>query len=116
MSHDDERPRVGISRCLLGDAVRYDGAHRRDEELLSMLGSIVEWVPVCPEVEVGMSTPREPIDLVEHDDGVRALANNPFARTSSIGYWRFAVVVLRFRIPSPESRILPTRSPARRSG
>lgn len=72
MSYDDERPRVGISRCLLGDEVRYDGGHKRDAELLSTLGSLVEWVPVCPEVEVGMSTPREPIDLVEHEDGVRA--------------------------------------------
>ena len=72
MSDDDERPRVGISRCLLGDEVRYDGGHKRDALLLSTLGASVAWVPVCPEVEAGMGTPREAIDLVERDDGVSA--------------------------------------------
>lgn len=64
------RPRVGISRCLLGDEVRYDGTHKRDEALLETLSRHVEWVPVCPEVEVGMGTPREPIQLVAGADGV----------------------------------------------
>ena len=64
------RPRVGISRCLLGDAVRYDGTHRLDENVITWLGPHVEWVPVCPEVEIGMGTPREPIQLVRSRDGV----------------------------------------------
>jgi uncharacterized protein YbbK (DUF523 family) len=72
MSHDDRRPRVGVSRCLLGDEVRYDGGHKRDTILISTLGSLVEWVPVCPEVEAGLGTPREAIDLVARDDGVAA--------------------------------------------
>jgi len=59
-----DRPRVGISRCLLGDEVRYDGGHRRDAFLVDVLSRELEWVPVCPEVEVGMGTPREPIHLV----------------------------------------------------
>jgi len=61
---------VGISRCLLGDEVRYDGGHKRDADLLDALGPYVEWVPVCPEVEMGMDTPREPIHLVSAPDGV----------------------------------------------
>ena len=72
MSHDVGRPRVGISRCLLGDEVRYDGGHKRDALLITTLGAVVEWVPVCPEVEAGMGTPREAIDLVESDNGVPA--------------------------------------------
>lgn len=64
------RPRVGISRCLAGDQVRYDGTHKRDSGLLAVFGPLVEWVPVCPEVEVGMGTPREPIELVPSDSGV----------------------------------------------
>ena len=64
------KPRVGISRCLLGDEVRYDGTHKRDDSLVEALGRHVEWVPVCPEVEVGMGTPREPIQLVARADGV----------------------------------------------
>ncbi len=57
-------PRVGISQCLLGDNVRYDGGHKRDSVLIETLGRYVEWVPVCPEVEVGLGTPREPMHLV----------------------------------------------------
>src|SRR5437867_4104792 len=56
--------RVGISQCLLGDNVRYDGGHKRDSVLIEALGRYVEWVPVCPEVEVGLGTPREPMRLV----------------------------------------------------
>jgi uncharacterized protein YbbK (DUF523 family) len=67
------RPRVGISRCLLGDEVRYDGTHRRDETVIAWLGPRVEWVPICPEVEIGMGTPREAIQLVKSADGVRSL-------------------------------------------
>jgi|SoiMethySBSTD1v2_1073268.scaffolds.fasta_scaffold256759_1 uncharacterized protein YbbK (DUF523 family) len=72
MADDRGRPRVGISRCLLGDKVRYDGGHKRDDALVATLGALVQWVPVCPEVEAGMGTPREPIDLVASDDGVAA--------------------------------------------
>jgi uncharacterized protein YbgA (DUF1722 family)/uncharacterized protein YbbK (DUF523 family) len=64
------RPRIGISRCLLGDEVRYDGGHKRDAFLSKTVGRFVEWVPVCPEVEVGMGIPREAIHLVAAADGV----------------------------------------------
>ncbi len=64
-----DRPRLGISACLLGEAVRYDGAHKRDAWLVEVLGPRVEWVPVCPEVEAGLGTPREPIELDRGGDG-----------------------------------------------
>ena len=57
-------PRIGISACLLGDEVRFDGGHKRDPFLTDVLGPHVEWVRVCPEVEVGMGTPRETLRLV----------------------------------------------------
>ncbi|WHZ23727.1 MAG: uncharacterized protein OJF47_002839 [Nitrospira sp.] len=56
--------RLGISRCLLGDEVRFDGGHKRDGFLTDVLGRYVEWVPVCPEVEAGLGTPREAMRLV----------------------------------------------------
>jgi uncharacterized protein YbbK (DUF523 family) len=71
----DDRPRVGISRCLLGDEVRYDGGHKRDAFLVDILGGLVQWVPVCPEVEIGMGTPREPIHLVAAPDGAASGAH-----------------------------------------
>ena len=67
---DTSRPRIGISRCLLGDEVRFDGGHKHDTFLTSILGRSVEWVAVCPEVEVGMGIPREPIHLVSDPSGV----------------------------------------------
>ena len=59
----DHKPRLGISQCLLGDTVRYDGGHKRDAFLTDVLAPFVEWLPVCPEVEAGLGTPREAMHL-----------------------------------------------------
>jgi uncharacterized protein YbgA (DUF1722 family)/uncharacterized protein YbbK (DUF523 family) len=59
-----ERVRIGVSSCLLGQKVRYDGQHKHDHLVTDLLAQHVELVPVCPEVEVGMGVPREPIHLV----------------------------------------------------
>lgn len=56
--------RIGISACLLGAEVRYDGSHCRDRLLLDGLGEHVTWVPVCPEVGAGMGVPRPTLRLV----------------------------------------------------
>ncbi len=56
--------KLGISSCLLGNNVRYDGGNKRDQYLLDTFGPLVEWVPVCPEVEAGFPVPREPMQLV----------------------------------------------------
>jgi uncharacterized protein YbgA (DUF1722 family)/uncharacterized protein YbbK (DUF523 family) len=69
----DRAIRVGISSCLLGEAVRFDGGHKRDAFLTATFGSFVDWVPVCPEVECGFGTPREPMRLVRVESGVRLL-------------------------------------------
>jgi uncharacterized protein YbbK (DUF523 family) len=57
------RLRVGVSACLLGQEVRWDGGHKRDRAVVDLLGPLVEWIPVCPEVELGLGVPREPIRL-----------------------------------------------------
>lgn len=59
-----DRIRLGVSACLLGDTVRYDGGHKRDSFLTDVLGTYVEWVPVCPEVEIGLGVPRPTLRLV----------------------------------------------------
>ena len=69
----DARLRIGISSCLLGQRVRYDGGHKRDASLAQLFGPDVEWIPVCPEVEVGMGTPREPLRLERDGTRVRML-------------------------------------------
>jgi uncharacterized protein YbgA (DUF1722 family)/uncharacterized protein YbbK (DUF523 family) len=59
-----EKIRLGISSCLLGEQVRYDGGHQWDRFLTDTLGKYVEFVPVCPEVEYGLGVPREAMRLV----------------------------------------------------
>jgi uncharacterized protein YbgA (DUF1722 family) len=66
-------PRIGISACLLGEAVRFDGGHKRDAFLTDTFGRFVEWVPVCPEAECGLGTPREAMRLVRSHAGMRLL-------------------------------------------
>jgi uncharacterized protein YbbK (DUF523 family) len=63
------RPRVGISSCILGNAVRYDGDHKRHGWIADELARQVDWVPICPEVEMGMGIPREPVHLVADAPG-----------------------------------------------
>ncbi|MHB8763719.1 MAG: YbgA family protein [Deferrisomatales bacterium] len=63
-SESGDKIRVGVSRCLLGDNVRYDGGHRLDRYLRDTLGRYLEYVPVCPEVECGLPVPRPAMRLV----------------------------------------------------
>lgn len=63
--------RLGISSCLLGENVRYDGGHKLDHYLRDTLGQFVEWTPVCPEVECGLSIPREVMHLTGTPDAPR---------------------------------------------
>jgi uncharacterized protein YbgA (DUF1722 family)/uncharacterized protein YbbK (DUF523 family) len=67
------RIRIGISACLLGQEVRFDGGHKRDHFLTTILGPHVEWVAVCPEVELGLGTPRETLRLVRSNGELRLL-------------------------------------------
>lgn len=63
-SDNPARVRIGISSCLLGERVRYDGNHKRQDYLIETWGRYVEFVPVCPEVGIGLGVPRPPIRLV----------------------------------------------------
>jgi len=55
--------KIGVSACLLGEKVRYDGGHKHDSYITDTLGKLFSFVAVCPEVECGMTTPREPMRL-----------------------------------------------------
>lgn len=70
----DSRPiRLGVSSCLLGHEVRYDGGHKKHPFLTDVLAGFVEWVPACPEFEAGMGVPREPVRLLRVGGQVRLL-------------------------------------------
>jgi uncharacterized protein YbbK (DUF523 family) len=62
---------VGISSCLLGEPVRYDGGHKYDPLINSQLAELFEFRPFCPEMAIGLGVPREPIQLVRTDRGIR---------------------------------------------
>lgn len=68
---DPPKLRIGVSACLLGQEVRYNGGHKRDAFLTDTFGRYVEWVAVCPEVEVGMGTPRPPVRLERRGEETR---------------------------------------------
>lgn len=85
----ENKIKLGISSCLLGEKVRYDGGHKLDHYLRETLGQYVNWLPVCPEVEYGLPVPREAMHLVgtaerprlmttrtgvDHTDGMRRWA------------------------------------------
>ena len=71
-----EKIRVGISSCLLGNEVRYNGQHKKDHFITNTLGNWCEFVPVCPEVECGLPVPRESMRLVGTKDEYRLLTHN----------------------------------------
>lgn len=68
-----ERPRLGISSCVVGQKVRYDGTAKRDRWIVEQLGRHVDFQPVCPEVAIGLGTPRPPIRLVGTPDAYRVV-------------------------------------------
>ncbi len=67
----EEKIRIGISACLLGEPVRFDGGHKLDRFIADTLGEYVDYVPVCPEVEVGLPTPRDTLRLAGTPDDQR---------------------------------------------
>jgi len=81
--------RVGVSACLLGEPVRWDGGHKRDRFLTDRLARYVEWVPVCPELELGLGVPRETLRL-ERRDGAIALRNERSGRDWTRPMQRYA--------------------------
>ncbi|MHB0914335.1 MAG: YbgA family protein [Thermoleophilia bacterium] len=71
-----EKIKLGISSCLLGEKVRYDGGHKLDHYLADSLGRFVDWVPVCPEVETGLGIPREAMRLIGSPDDPRLMTRS----------------------------------------
>ncbi|MDH3256122.1 MAG: DUF523 and DUF1722 domain-containing protein, partial [Nitrospinota bacterium] len=67
----ESKIKVGVSSCLLGEKVRWNGDHKQDLFVKDLLGRFFEWVPTCPEVEVGMGTPRETVQLTGNPDAPR---------------------------------------------
>ncbi len=68
----DFRPRVGLSACMTGLPVRYDGSDRFSRQCMEHLARVIDWLPLCPEVAVGLGTPRPTIDLFREGGAIIA--------------------------------------------
>ncbi len=83
-----DKIKIGISSCLLGNDVRWNGGHKRDRYLTDTLGTFVEWVPVCPEVEIGLGIPRETLRLVgDPEDPQLLTTKTKIDHTDSMKKW-----------------------------
>ncbi len=72
---DNEKIKIGISSCLLGNKVRFDGGHKHDKYITGTLGAYFDFVPVCPEVECGLTVPRESMRLVGPPESPKLITN-----------------------------------------
>jgi uncharacterized protein YbgA (DUF1722 family)/uncharacterized protein YbbK (DUF523 family) len=75
MNSNDAAIRIGISSCLLGRRVRFDGGHQKDRYITEIIGPHLQFVPVCPEIEVGMPVPREAVRLEGSPESLRMVGN-----------------------------------------
>lgn len=98
------RPTLWVSRCLMGDRVRYDGGHKADPRIAA-LARITTVIPVCPEVEAGLGVPRPPIDLVGDRIVDRAADRDVTDRLD-------AAIDARLGRPRPDAFIGKARSPS----
>jgi uncharacterized protein YbgA (DUF1722 family)/uncharacterized protein YbbK (DUF523 family) len=104
--------RVGISSCLLGEKVRFDGGHKLDTLVTEMLGRWFEWVPVCPEMGIGLGSPRESLRLVEISAGPRLVATKSGAdHTDAMTGWTLKKLE-ELALPNLHGYILKKDSPS----
>jgi uncharacterized protein YbgA (DUF1722 family)/uncharacterized protein YbbK (DUF523 family) len=100
------RPRLGVSSCLLGQPVRFNGGHSRNRFVSDVLAGYVEWVPVCPEVEIGLGAPRESLHLTSEGQLVSTSGQDHTAAVTALARRRgtelagLAGYVVKSRSPS----------------
>lgn len=104
--------RLGVSQCLLGEPVRYDGGHKADPFVIDRLGPMVEWMAVCPELEAGLGVPREPIHLTGDpiEPGVEGVHSGVAHRDRLEGWSRRRL--LELDTASLDGFVLKSRSPS----
>ncbi|MEM9487614.1 MAG: DUF523 domain-containing protein [Myxococcota bacterium] len=104
---------IGISACLLGQPVRYDGRHKRHPWLVAELGRHVTWLAVCPEVELGLGVPRPPIELVRMAGGEIRLRAVDSGRDLTVAMGRHAAArVAELAAAQLSGYVFKARSPS----
>lgn len=103
--------RIGVSSCLLGARVRWDGQHKKDAFLVDELARFVEWLPVCPELEVGMGVPRETVRLLRGPRGGTRLVGSDTGADWTARMNAFAEARVK-KLPELCGYILKAKSPS----
>lgn len=104
------RPRIAVSSCLMGEPVRFDGGHSRNRFLNGELDKHVEWVHICPEMEIGLGSPRETLRLERSPDGTRLIS-----RKSRVDLTDRMTALAEERVPAlreVDGYVLKSRSPS----
>ena len=102
----EARPRVGVSSCLLGQPVRFNGGHSRNRFVSDVLAGYVEWVPVCPEIEIGLGAPRESLHLTGEGHLVSKSGRDHTAAVTALGERR------RAELDGLSGYVVKSRSPS----
>ena len=105
--------KIGVSSCLVGEPVRYDGNHKRSAVVAAYLSSNVELIPVCPEVETGMGVPRPPVHLVCDESGeirMQVVGRRDVDFTDRMRH--FAAKTLGARLKGISGYVFKSRSPS----
>lgn len=106
------KPIVAVSRCLLGEKVRYDGSDKAVPKLINALSTSFSIIPVCPEVEAGLSVPRPPVKLVRADnEAISALGRDNATLDVTLQLNNFAEHFCTLH-PTLSGAILQNRSPS----
>ncbi len=102
----DVRPRLGVSSCLLGQPVRFNGGHSRNRFVSDVLAAYVDWVPVCPEIEIGLGAPRESLHLTSEGQLVSTSGQDHTAAVTTLAQRR------RTELADLDGYVVKSRSPS----
>ncbi|EQC43793.1 DUF523 and DUF1722 domain-containing protein [Bacteriovorax sp. Seq25_V] len=105
------RPKIVISGCLLGQNIRHDGGHQRDVWITDILSKFVDFHPVCPEMTMGLGTPRETLRVVEGGDGQLKLLENKSGRDLTMEIEESSRKIIA-AFPEADGIILAKKSPS----
>lgn len=111
-SSSNAKPVLGISACLLGQEVRFNAGHKHSPVCTQVLGDLVDWQPVCPEVAAGMGVPRAPVRLLATDRGIRMVGSREADRDETDAMQRVARDFVRDQLAGLSGFVFMQKSPS----
>lgn len=108
----DKLLRIGVSTCLLGEPVRYNGGHKRSRLVTDQLGKVSEFVGFCPEVAIGLGTPRPPIRLITTDQGPQAVGTVDHSINVTEPLANYGKTIAEQALPELDGYIFMQKSPS----